>query len=246
MESIRFGNVLLCILKQVLTADSCIGTVYLSKVDLADAYMRLWVRMEDVPSAAFFIPNKTPSNTQLVGFHISVPMGYIDSAPYFCMAMETVGKISNEAIYQKEQAGKHEFYLEAEARAADDAGAPEAQADASLGDLPTEQRSAVKANVGVHLDDFIPVVQGGSRERRQMLRHLFNQIDQVFRHNEEAETNRKEVISLKKLGQGDGAWSDQKTVLGWDLDTIAHLLRLHTRQQDKVVAALADIPRKHR
>ena len=96
-----FGGELLYILMKVLTTDSCPGTVYLSKVDLADAYMRLWVRMEDVPSSAFLIPKKTPSNTQLVGFHISVPMGYIDSAPYFCMAMDTVADLANEAISQR-------------------------------------------------------------------------------------------------------------------------------------------------
>ena len=39
----RFGGALQRILKQVLTADSHLGLVYLSKVDLTDAYMRLWV-----------------------------------------------------------------------------------------------------------------------------------------------------------------------------------------------------------
>ena len=71
------------ILKNVLTADPRLGPVYLSKVDLADAYMRLWESMEDSPSFAFLTPNKTPSDTQMVGFHLSFPMGYIGSAPYF-------------------------------------------------------------------------------------------------------------------------------------------------------------------
>ena len=38
--------------------------------------------------------------------------------------------------------------------------------------------------------------------------------------------------------------SARKTVLGWDLDTIAHLFHLPPRQQEKVAAALADIPGK--
>ena len=61
------------------------------------------MRMEDVPSFAFLIPKKTPSDTQLVGFHLSLPMGYVDSAPYFCMATETVANLANEAISQREQ-----------------------------------------------------------------------------------------------------------------------------------------------
>ena len=79
----RFGGALLRILKLVITADSCLGPVYLGKVDLVGTYMRLWVSMEDVPSVAFLIPKKIPNNAQLAGFHLSLPMGYIDSAPYF-------------------------------------------------------------------------------------------------------------------------------------------------------------------
>ena len=47
------------------------------------------------------------------------------------MAMETVADLANEAISQREQAGKHALDLAAEARAADNAGTPEAQVDAS-------------------------------------------------------------------------------------------------------------------
>ena len=126
MEAMCFGGALLLILKQVLTADPRLGTLYLSKVDLADTYMRLWARMEDVQSVAFLIPKKTPRDTHLVGFHLSIPMGYIDNAPYYCMAMETLTNIANEAIFQREHAGEHTLHLESKYRAANDAGAPEA------------------------------------------------------------------------------------------------------------------------
>ena len=113
MEEIRFRGALMRILEKVLTANPRLVPVYLSKVDLADTYMRLWVRMEDVLSVAFIILNKTPSNTQLVGSHLLLPMGYIDSAPYFFMATETVADLANEAISQKEQAGEHPLELKA-------------------------------------------------------------------------------------------------------------------------------------
>ena len=47
------------------------------------------------------------------------------------MATETVADLANKAISQREQAGEHLLDLAAEARAVDDAGAPEDQADAS-------------------------------------------------------------------------------------------------------------------
>ena len=168
-EAILFRGALMRILKKVLTVDPRLGPVYLSKADLADAYMSLWVRMEDVPSVDFLIPKNTPSNTQLMRFHLFLPIGYIDSAPYFGMATETVADLANEAISQKEQAGEHPLEMEDESRAADDAGALEAQADAIWGHLPAEQRSAAKANVNVYLDEFISVVQVGPRERRKIL-----------------------------------------------------------------------------
>ena len=63
-----------------------------------------------------------------------------------------------------------------------------------------------------------------------MICHLFHQIDWFFRPNKESDTDRKDPISQKNMGQEDGAWSTQKTVLGWDTDTIAHLLSLPPRQ----------------
>ena len=58
-------------------------------------------------------------------------MGYIDSAPYFCMATDTVTNIANETIALREQANKHPLDLSTEAISEDDAGAPTAKADAS-------------------------------------------------------------------------------------------------------------------
>ena len=60
-----------------------------------------------------------------------------------------------------------------------------------------------------------------------MLQHLLHQIDRVFLPNKEADTNRKDPISLNNLGQGDGAWSTWKMVLGWNLDMIDYMLRLY-------------------
>ena len=93
------------------------------------------------------------------------------------------------------------------------------------------------------MDNFISVVQGGPGERRQMLRNLFHQIDWVFRPNMVADTDRKDPIYRKNMGQGDGAWYTWKTSLRWDLDTITHLLRLPLRLQEEAEATLAAIPR---
>ena len=53
-----------------------------------------------------------------MGFHISLPMGYVYNTPYFCMATETVDNLANEAISQREKAHEHPLEMAADARAA--------------------------------------------------------------------------------------------------------------------------------
>ena len=78
-----FGGALQRIIKQVLTSDPCIRLVYLSKVDLADAYMRLWVKMEDVSSVAFLTPRKTPATHSWQDSNSPSPWGTYIIPPTF-------------------------------------------------------------------------------------------------------------------------------------------------------------------
>ena len=87
--------------------------------------------MEGIPSVAFLIPKKTPRDTQLVGFHLYLPMGKIDIAPYFCIVTEMMADLSNKTISQREQTGNHPLELASENRSANNTSAPETQADAS-------------------------------------------------------------------------------------------------------------------
>ena len=69
----------------------------MSKTDLADAYMRVWVKIDDVPKLAFAIPPAPGDQEQLIGFHLSLSMGYIESAPFFCAASETAADFANHS-----------------------------------------------------------------------------------------------------------------------------------------------------
>ena len=42
--------------------------------------------MEDVLSGTFLFTKKKTGDTHMVGFHLSIPMGYVDNVPYYCMA----------------------------------------------------------------------------------------------------------------------------------------------------------------
>eukprot|EP00957_Ditylum_brightwellii_P200910 15314834-Ditylum_brightwellii.AAC.1 len=53
----QFGRTLHRVLRQIVLADPALGPVFISKVDLANAYMRVWIRLEDVPRLAFMVPS---------------------------------------------------------------------------------------------------------------------------------------------------------------------------------------------
>ena len=44
----------------ILAAPPKLGPTFLNKVDIADAYMRIWVRLKDIPYVAFLVPKSTP------------------------------------------------------------------------------------------------------------------------------------------------------------------------------------------
>ena len=59
-EKMRFGKALYRVIDCILTAPPKLGPTFINKVDLADAYMRIWVRLEDIPSVAILVPKSTP------------------------------------------------------------------------------------------------------------------------------------------------------------------------------------------
>ena len=221
--------------------DPRLGPVYLGKEDLTDAYMWLWVCLEDTPSVGFLIPRKTPTDEQLVGFHLSLPTGYVDIAPFFCLATETITDMANAATADRHRALPHPLEELADSPALNDR--PPTMTDDKQWTLTSpEQRGHALAQVDVYLDNFISTCQCGPVERRQMIHHLFRSIDKVFRTNVYTDGLSKEPISMKKLRQGDTAWSTKKTVLGWELDTLEHHLRLTPKRKSKVRVALDAIP----
>ena len=62
-EAMRFGKSLYRFIDCILEAPPKLVPTFLKKLDLADAYMHIWVRLEDIPSVAFLVP-KAKSHTR--------------------------------------------------------------------------------------------------------------------------------------------------------------------------------------
>ena len=103
----RFGKALYRVIDCILNAPSKLGPTFLNKVDLSDAYLHIWVRLEDIPSVAFLVPKATPDEDQLVGFHLSIPMGYVESAAFFCVTTETVKDRALDTLYPRHTVPPH-------------------------------------------------------------------------------------------------------------------------------------------
>ena len=121
------------------------------------------MRMDDVQSVTFLIPKKTPSYHQLVGFHLSLPMGYVDNTPYYCMATKRVADLNKKAIAQRDVESKHPLERAAGYRVTGDAGVPEDQSDTRWEKLLSDKLLYSTENMDVYLDDFSSVVQGGPK-----------------------------------------------------------------------------------
>ena len=67
-------------------------------------------------------------------------------------------------------------------------------------------------------------------------------MNELFRPNNKENTAREETISLKKLRKGDAAWSIQKVVLGWAIDTVKQVLTLPDYCKTNLLALLDTTP----
>jgi hypothetical protein len=83
------------------------------------------------------------------------------------------------------------------------------------------------------MDDFIHITQLPLNERLASRRVLFNSIDQVLRPLHPSDyPKRKEPNSIKKLLQGDAAWTTQKVILGWLVGTEQRTIALLPHRKD--------------
>ena len=56
--------------------------------------MQIWVIPEDMLSVTFLIPKEITDEDQLVVFHLSIPMGYMESAALFCATIEALKEMA--------------------------------------------------------------------------------------------------------------------------------------------------------
>lgn len=243
-EAMQFGKAFHRFLRKLVRAHPSYGPVYLGKIDIADGFYRIGLQPRDIPRLGVILPSTT--GTPLVALPLALPMGWVESPPYFTAVTETACDLLNAALHRGDAFAPHP--LERLAATPPPDGTPPtggwAPRLACMGS--TKPRPPPLAYGDVYVDDFILAAQT-KRHQRRVLRAALHSIDSVLRPlATDDRPSRKEPVSVKKLRQGDACWSTRKTILGWDLDTVAGTLHLPPHRLARLYALLDAFPSTRR
>ena len=249
-EAMQFGRALQRVLTNIVHANPRYGPPKLAKIDIADGFYRVWLRIRDIPKLGVLLP-RSGDGPELVAFPLALPMGWVESPPYFTAVTETACDLANVAMRQDAQPTQP-HRLEAVANTPPSTitikieeqhqmKAPTAtqwRRSTHFGGAPSlgtweEQNAHFGASIrppvaiaDVYVDDFLLTAQT-KRQQTKLLRATLNAIDQVLRPLAATDpSHRKEPSSVKKLLQGDAYWDTRKIILGWQVDTVAGTLGL--------------------
>jgi hypothetical protein len=250
-EAMQFGRALHQILRRILEARPRFGPVYISKVDIADGFYRVWLLPSDIPTLGVALPT-TNGEEPMIGFPLALPMGWVNSPLYFTAATETIADLANAALATTTKFPGH--HLEAISETNPDSVAdyqdppspsrPPPVATAVPEDRIHEYSPPPVASHNVYVDDFLSLVQGGTRRRLQVKRSLIHALESVFRGLDASDSpHRQEPASVKKILKGDGKWATFKLVLGWLIDTVRKTIQLPPHRVERLQVILQDLPR---
>jgi hypothetical protein len=250
-EAMQFGGTLQRVINDIVRANPKYGPVYLMKVDIADGYYRIWVRAEDIPKLGVAIPALT-GGEPLVAFPMALPMGWVNSPPYFCAASETAADLANEKAMKNVHPLPHRLENDANTLPVEPL-CPVLTSDAAAA-VPIPHRDNpmlvkdrnTRRKLGrfdLYVDDYVGTMQGGPKRKLQMTRILLQSIDEIFRPLDDADSPfRQEPASVKKMKKGDASWETRKLILGWIIDTILMTLEMPAHRQERLHEILHSIP----
>jgi hypothetical protein len=228
-DAMQFGRALERVLHKIKHADPRHGPVYLCKIDIADGFYRVDLEASSAPTLAVILPHNN-GEQPLVAIPLSLPMGWVESPPYFCAVTETIADIANRNMHHR--APPHRLDELADTPPPTDGGPLPAEPS-----LPTVTEPLVTqplapprprlAYIDVYVDDFLGACQGNKRERTRVRRILLHSIDRILAPLDSVlHPQHNKPTSVKKLRKGDAYWATSKVMLGWLVDTVADTISL--------------------
>jgi hypothetical protein len=227
-HAMQFGTALKRILQRLVYANPAFGAPLLMKVDLADGYYRIPLSPEAALELAVVLP-PDHDGENLIGFPLSLPMGWRSSPPFFCAFTETGADLAN--FYRTSPLPEHPLETVAQTTPF-----PTYHQYSPTAVLPPQFEPPPNplSYVDVYIDDFIAAAQWPTATATS--RALFHAIDSIF--VDHPESVRRQVVSSSKLAKGDAAWSHQQRILGWDVNTTTMTLHLPPHRADRLLQLL--------
>ena len=93
-EAMQFGRALQRVMAKIVHAEPHYGPVFMSKIDVADGFYRVWLQLTDIAKLGVALPT-SPGQPRLVAFPLALPMGWVESPPYFTTLTETACDLAN-------------------------------------------------------------------------------------------------------------------------------------------------------
>jgi hypothetical protein len=238
-EAMQFGRTLHRLIQRIVHAAPAYGPVYLGKIDISDGFYRIGLQPRDIPRLGVILP--TTSGEPLVALPLALPMGWVESPPYFTAVTETACDLANARLHNPAPLPHHP--LEPVSQTPPPDTKPSADWTPRLAAHGSARpRPPPLAYTDVYVDDFVLAAQT-KRQRQRVLRATLHSIDAVLRPlASDDRPSRKEPVSVKKLRQGDARWSTTKTILGWDFDTAAGTLTLPPHRLARLYELLDALP----
>ena len=97
LSAMQYGRCLDCLLQKIVYADPELGPVHMIKADVSDGFYRIGLCPSDATKLGLVFPSEA-GDKDLVAILLTLPMGWKNSPPIFCTAMETVSDLANESL----------------------------------------------------------------------------------------------------------------------------------------------------
>lgn len=157
-KAMQFGKALQRLLAKLVYANPSYGPVWLGKIVIADGFDRIMLQASDIPRLGVILP--TSSGEPLVALPLSLPMGWVESPPYFTAATETACDLLNSELRRTTSLPPHPLKSLAATPPPEVTNSLPRQARCLAAPGSAAMRSPPLAAYGdVYVDDFILVAQ---------------------------------------------------------------------------------------
>jgi hypothetical protein len=246
--SLLFVEVFVKVVFRIRHADPRSGPTYMAKIDLAHGFYRLWLAARSIPSLGVVFPTYDDKEP-LVAFPLTLPMGWVESPPYFCTATGTVADLAN-AVPTQRNLPLHplEHLVDTPPPPIE---LPNTSSNHLIGHWPLPEPVTHSSLApfwapvlfhDIYVDDYMSLAQGTPRRRTQHWRTLLHSLDEIFRPKDAQDPpQRKDVPSLKKFRQGDACYATRKVLLGWIADATLGVLTLPAHRYARLLAIFDEL-----